>query len=64
MCGNNDGNPDNEFQGPDGTVLPNVNEFGQSWAVPLNEVSPPANGNHPPATEAPQKAQMHEISFK
>jgi len=37
MLGNNDGNPDNDLTGPDGTLYTNPDEFGESWRVSNEE---------------------------
>ncbi|XP_006812578.1 BMP-binding endothelial regulator protein-like [Saccoglossus kowalevskii] len=34
LLGNSDGNPDNDFIKPDGTMASDAKEFGDSWAVP------------------------------
>ncbi|XP_006811589.1 BMP-binding endothelial regulator protein-like [Saccoglossus kowalevskii] len=34
LMGNADGNPDNDYIKPDGSIVYDVNEFGNSWAVP------------------------------
>ncbi|XP_056156221.1 zonadhesin, like [Lampris incognitus] len=31
LCGDYDGNPNNDFTKPDGTLVGNVNDFGNSW---------------------------------
>ena len=56
-------------QAPDGGILPNANEFGESWAVPSIETPPPttASTEAPPAAAGeapPPRGQMQEISFK
>ncbi|XP_038059591.1 IgGFc-binding protein-like [Patiria miniata] len=33
LCGNFDGNPDNEFVTPDGQLVSTANDFGSSWAT-------------------------------
>ena len=33
LCGNNDGNPDNDMQNPDGEMCDNVQDFIASWEV-------------------------------
>lgn len=33
LCGNNDGLTRNEYMKPDGTVVRNVNTFGDSWKI-------------------------------
>lgn len=33
LCGNYDGITKNEYMKPDGTVIRNLNEFGESWRV-------------------------------
>ena len=32
LCGDNDGNPDNDLKVPDGTLVTSDNEFGNKWA--------------------------------
>ena len=80
MCGDNDGISWEDFKGPDGTMLLNANDFGQSWKVPVNEVPTPTEvlAPNPPlqqTTEAPPAAVktteappprplVQEISFK
>lgn len=33
LCGNYDGNTRNEYMKPDGTVIRDLNSFGESWRV-------------------------------
>ncbi|CAI5677446.1 unnamed protein product [Oreochromis niloticus] len=37
LCGDYDGNPDNDFTKPDGTVAGNSNDFGNSWQTEVDE---------------------------
>ncbi|XP_070710573.1 zonadhesin, like [Pempheris klunzingeri] len=37
LCGDYDGNPDNDFTKPDGTLGANVNDFGNSWQTEEDE---------------------------
>uniref|UniRef100_UPI000D3015B3 IgGFc-binding protein-like n=1 Tax=Maylandia zebra TaxID=106582 RepID=UPI000D3015B3 len=37
LCGDYDGNPDNDFTKPDGTVAGNSNDFGNSWQTKDDE---------------------------
>ncbi|XP_030578939.1 IgGFc-binding protein-like [Archocentrus centrarchus] len=37
LCGDYDGNPDNDFTKPDGTVVGNANDFGNSWQTEEDE---------------------------
>ncbi|MEQ2269655.1 hypothetical protein XENORESO_007647, partial [Xenotaenia resolanae] len=37
LCGDYDGNPDNDFTKPDGTLVGNVNDFGNSWETEEDE---------------------------
>ncbi|XP_044040733.1 zonadhesin, like isoform X2 [Siniperca chuatsi] len=37
LCGDYDGNPDNDFTKPDGTLVENVNDFGNSWQTEEDE---------------------------
>ncbi|XP_068612287.1 zonadhesin, like [Brachionichthys hirsutus] len=37
LCGDYDGNPDNDFTKPDGTLIGNVNDFGNSWQTEEDE---------------------------
>ncbi|MED6284797.1 hypothetical protein CHARACLAT_022625, partial [Characodon lateralis] len=37
LCGDYDGNPDNDFTKPDGTLVGNVNVFGNSWETEEDE---------------------------
>ncbi|XP_045921251.1 zonadhesin, like [Micropterus dolomieu] len=37
LCGDYDGNPDNDFTKPDGTLVGNVNNFGNSWQTEEDE---------------------------
>ncbi|KAL4006244.1 lactase-phlorizin hydrolase [Sarotherodon galilaeus] len=37
LCGDYDGNPDNDFTKPDGTVAGNSNDFGNSWQTEEDE---------------------------
>ncbi|XP_033095406.1 IgGFc-binding protein-like, partial [Anneissia japonica] len=51
LCGNFDGNADNEFILPDGTEVENVDEFGDSWFV---------DGTCEGGTESPNPCQDYE----
>ncbi|XP_019955619.2 zonadhesin, like [Paralichthys olivaceus] len=37
LCGDYDNNPDNDFTKPDGTLVGNVNDFGNSWQTEEDE---------------------------
>nr|XP_046237582.1 zonadhesin, like [Scatophagus argus] len=37
LCGDYDGSPDNDFTTPDGTLVGNVNDFGNSWQTEEDE---------------------------
>ncbi|KAM8900426.1 zonadhesin, like isoform 2-T2 [Spinachia spinachia] len=37
LCGDYDGNPGNDFTKPDGTLVGNVNDFGNSWQTKEDE---------------------------
>uniref|UniRef100_A0AAQ5X438 Zonadhesin, like n=2 Tax=Amphiprion ocellaris TaxID=80972 RepID=A0AAQ5X438_AMPOC len=37
LCGDYDGNPGNDFTKPDGTLVGNVNDFGNSWQTDEDE---------------------------
>ncbi|XP_035490473.2 zonadhesin, like isoform X2 [Scophthalmus maximus] len=37
LCGDYDGNPDNDFTKPDGSLVANVNDFGNSWQTKEDE---------------------------
>ncbi|XP_072315847.1 zonadhesin, like [Eucyclogobius newberryi] len=37
LCGDYDGNPDNDFTKPDGSLAPSVNDFGNSWQTAEDE---------------------------
>ncbi|XP_070785976.1 zonadhesin, like [Enoplosus armatus] len=37
LCGDYDGNPDNDFTKPDGALVGNVNDFGNSWQTEEDE---------------------------
>lgn len=37
LCGDYDGNPNNDFTKPDGTQVGNVNDFGNSWQTADDE---------------------------
>ncbi|XP_033465892.2 zonadhesin, like isoform X3 [Epinephelus lanceolatus] len=37
LCGDYDGNPENDFTKPDGTLVGNVNDFGNSWQTEEDE---------------------------
>ncbi|XP_057711322.1 zonadhesin, like isoform X4 [Corythoichthys intestinalis] len=37
LCGDLDGNPDNDFTKPDGVLVPNVNDFANSWQTEEDE---------------------------
>lgn len=37
LCGDYDGNPNNDFTKPDGSLVGNVNDFGNSWQTEEDE---------------------------
>ena len=37
LCGDYDGKPDNDFTKPDGVLVGNVNDFGNSWQTEEDE---------------------------
>ena len=37
LCGDYDGNPNDDFTKPDGSLVTNVNDFGNSWQTPDDE---------------------------
>lgn len=37
LCGNYDGNPNNDYIKPDGTLVENVNDFANSWQTEEDE---------------------------
>ncbi|KAM9827438.1 LOW QUALITY PROTEIN: zonadhesin, like [Neosynchiropus ocellatus] len=57
LCGDYDGNPNNDFTKPDGTLVSNVNDFGNSWQTEDDEDESCTGGTTPdpdcdPALEA------------
>ncbi|XP_063325159.1 IgGFc-binding protein-like [Pelmatolapia mariae] len=47
LCGDYDGNPDNDFNKPDGTVAGNTNDFGNSWQTEDDEDDSCTPGTNP-----------------
>ncbi|KAJ0055940.1 hypothetical protein NL108_016698 [Boleophthalmus pectinirostris] len=49
LCGDYDGNPNNDFTKPDGSLTPSVNDFGNSWQTDKDEdkVCTPGTGPDP-----------------
>ncbi|XP_051285542.1 zonadhesin, like isoform X2 [Dicentrarchus labrax] len=47
LCGDYDGNPDNDFIKPDGTLVGNVNDFGNSWQTEEDEDDSCSQGTKP-----------------
>ncbi|KAM8881606.1 zonadhesin, like [Synchiropus picturatus] len=47
LCGDYDGNPDNDFTKPDGILVSNVNDFGNSWQTEEDEDESCAGGTIP-----------------
>ncbi|XP_041840432.1 zonadhesin, like [Melanotaenia boesemani] len=47
LCGDYDGNPDNDFTRPDGTLVGNVNDFGNSWQTKEDEDETCNSGTNP-----------------
>ncbi|XP_025032591.1 zonadhesin-like [Python bivittatus] len=61
LCGNFDGRYKNDFTRPDGTLVKDVNAFGNSWQVPV-ERGPPRLRRDLTAEEAPEEAEL-EVGF-
>ncbi|XP_072232326.1 zonadhesin, like [Leuresthes tenuis] len=47
LCGDYDGNPGNDFTKPDGTLVGNVNDFGNSWQTEEDEDDSCISGTKP-----------------
>ncbi|XP_032400298.1 zonadhesin, like [Etheostoma spectabile] len=47
LCGDYDGNPNNDFTKPDGTLVGNVNDFGNSWQTKEDEDDSCSQGTRP-----------------
>uniref|UniRef100_A0A3P8WR70 Zonadhesin n=1 Tax=Cynoglossus semilaevis TaxID=244447 RepID=A0A3P8WR70_CYNSE len=47
LCGDYDGNPNNDFTKPDGTQVGNVNDFGNSWQTADDEDEECKQGTNP-----------------
>ncbi|XP_035531591.1 zonadhesin, like, partial [Morone saxatilis] len=47
LCGDYNGNPDNDFTKPDGTLVGNVNDFGNSWQTEEDEDDSCSQGTKP-----------------
>ncbi|KAM4536429.1 zonadhesin, like [Odontesthes bonariensis] len=47
LCGDYDGNPGNDFTKPDGTLVGNVNDFGNSWQTEEDEDDSCVSGSKP-----------------
>ncbi|XP_015254741.1 PREDICTED: zonadhesin-like [Cyprinodon variegatus] len=47
LCGDYDGNPDNDFTKPDGSLVGNVNDFGNSWQTEEDEDDSCTEGTKP-----------------
>ncbi|XP_068569750.1 zonadhesin, like [Cebidichthys violaceus] len=47
LCGDYDGNPGNDFTKPDGTLVGNVNDFGNSWQTEEDEDDSCSPGTKP-----------------
>ncbi|KAM4564936.1 zonadhesin, like [Fundulus diaphanus] len=59
LCGDYDGNPGNEFTKPDGTLVANVNDFGNSWKTEEDEDDSCTPGTKPdPDCEPSLEAEL------
>ncbi|XP_014902117.1 zonadhesin, like [Poecilia latipinna] len=47
LCGDYDGNPNNDFTKPDGSLVDNVNDFGNSWQTKEDEDDRCTQGSKP-----------------
>uniref|UniRef100_A0A3P9N5B4 VWFD domain-containing protein n=1 Tax=Poecilia reticulata TaxID=8081 RepID=A0A3P9N5B4_POERE len=47
LCGDYDGNPNNDFTKPDGSLVDNVNDFGNSWQTKEDEDERCTQGSKP-----------------
>lgn len=63
LCGNFNGNPNDEFHTPSGAVVSTPQEFGTAWKVPGNYSCSDGCGSSCPqcADERPARAQCHVI---
>ncbi|XP_030611107.1 IgGFc-binding protein [Archocentrus centrarchus] len=63
LCGNFNGNPNDDFNTPSGITVTSPNEFGQAWKVPGNYTCSDGCGSSCPrcANEQPARAQCEVI---
>lgn len=63
LCGNFNGNPNDEFHTPSGSMVNTPQEFGTAWKVPGNSSCSDGCGSSCPqcADERPARAQCHII---